>query len=320
MTVVINVMINIITMLYARKWYPDYVCRGKISADQKQKIKKNVFGLMISKIGTATRTSIDSVFISAVMGLTAVAIYNNYYYIMSGVSGFLSIITTSLSAGVGNNIVVNTLAKNHSDMKNMMFVFGWLTAFCTSCLVGLYQPFMYMWQGGSMILPNYTMLIFCLYFALNIMGIIPSVYYTAAGLFWEMRYASFLEAIANIVLNFIFVHLWGIFGIVLATVVSIFVFNNIFVIHVLYKFLFKGFSKMKIYKEMLGYYVMTLVSSVIVYFLCDLMPLKGLGHFGIRILICLLIPNILFFIVYHKNERTKWMFKMLIQVKGIIKK
>lgn len=51
----------------------------------KKKITKDIFALALQKIGNTLSISLDSVVISAFLGLSIVAIYGNYYYVISAI-------------------------------------------------------------------------------------------------------------------------------------------------------------------------------------------------------------------------------------------
>ena len=87
---------NIVIAIIAYKKYPNYFCKGELNNEMKFDIKKRVSGLMIQKICSTTRNSLDSLFISAFLGLNMVALYSNYYTIMNAIIGIMSIITSSI--------------------------------------------------------------------------------------------------------------------------------------------------------------------------------------------------------------------------------
>ena len=77
---------------------------------------------MVGKVCMVSRNSFDSIFLSMFLGLKTVAIYGNYYYIMSAISGILTILMTSLSAGIGNSIATETVEKNYRDLNKFVFI------------------------------------------------------------------------------------------------------------------------------------------------------------------------------------------------------
>ena len=67
-------------------------------------INGRIRDLFTSKIGAVVVNSADSIVVSAFLGLTMLAIYQNYYFIISSVIGIISIIFISCTAGIGNTV------------------------------------------------------------------------------------------------------------------------------------------------------------------------------------------------------------------------
>lgn len=306
-----TMLINVVNAYYASKLFPQYTCKGELSGDKISSIKKQVVGLMMNKVCQVSRNSLDSIVISAFLGLTMVAIYNNYYYIISAITGFMVIISSSILAGVGNSISVESQEKNHHDMSNFLFLYMWIAGWFTCCLASLYQPFMVLWVGEELVLPNYVMCLFCVYFFCLHMGVIRGVYYDAAGLWWYGKYRAFSEAILNIVLNVILGKLLGVTGIILATLISLILINYIYGSHLLFKYYFTEYKVSGYFKENGVYMVVTLVVAYITYKICNFVPfgvsgIQRLLFLVVRGVICVLLPNVLYFVAYRKSAQFQY--------------
>lgn len=87
----------------SNKLYPQYQAEGKLPKESVKEINQKIKDLFTSKLGFTIVSSADTVVISAFLGLEALAIYQNYYYIINAVMGFVAIIYSSITAGVGNS-------------------------------------------------------------------------------------------------------------------------------------------------------------------------------------------------------------------------
>lgn len=197
-TVINNIFISCAT----KKYYPNLLCAGKLPDNIKKDITTRIKGLFVTRICTTTRNAFDSIFISAFIGLSTVAIYGNYYYIMSAVIGILNVLTVSMTASVGNSLVTESVQKNYKDFRLMNFVFNWIVGFCTCCLLTIIQPFMKIWMGKDALFAFPMVILMCVYFYFLNIGSIRAVYHDAAGLWWEARYRAVFEAALNLILNF----------------------------------------------------------------------------------------------------------------------
>lgn len=300
--IVNTIATNIISAYYSDKYYPEYQCKGKLSDSNRKIIKKNIQGLMIGKLCMVSRNAFDNIFLSLFLGLKMVTIYGNYYYIMNAISGMLIIIMTSIGAGIGNSVATESLSKNHDDFKKFIFMYAWISGWCVVCLFCLFQPFMLIWMGKDLMFPLLDVILICIYFYSLTMGDVRSQYSAATGLFWENRIYVFVEAVVNIVLNYFLGRIWGVHGIVFATWISIFFINFGWGSSVIYKYYFKEYKAREYYAAHMYYFFNAAVATVITYFVTIKIPGESIISLSIKMLICIVVPNIYFALVYYKKK------------------
>lgn len=300
-----SILVNLLTAYFTKKMFPNISCRGKISELLKSDIEKKVLGLGVAKVSTVSRNSLDSIFISVYLGLIEIAIYNNYYYILSAISGFIIIIFTSMSAGVGNSVSTEAVDKNYTDMNIFNFMYMWIVGFCAICLLCLYQPFTLLIWGKDMLFPYSTVILFCVYFYVLRINDMLGLYYDANGLWWKGKKIYTMETVFNIFLNALFGFLWGVNGIVFATLLSVVVTTNIFLPLIVYRDYFKEFSVGIYFKRHLLYFIVTFLTGLVVYGINSSIKLGGIIGFLLKVLVCIFLINALFFIFYHKTKEFK---------------
>ena len=115
-----QVIINLLTAIWAKKKYPNYFPEGELSNEEKRDINKRIRDLLTSKIGGVILLSADSIVISAFLGLEILAIYQNYFYVITALTGIFDIIFTSIISGIGNSLVVESNEKNYNDLKKLL--------------------------------------------------------------------------------------------------------------------------------------------------------------------------------------------------------
>lgn len=303
--IISTISINVFSAFATKRIFPDIVPVGKLSDAQKKDIKEKIKGLMISKITGTTRNTFDSIFISAFLGLLETAIYNNYYLIMNGIIGFFGILMNSISAGIGNSVATETKEKNFNDLNNMNFIYMWISGWCSICLIVLYQPFTELFFGKEMLFPFVMAVLFSLYFYLLKMSDIVANYRQASGLWWENRYASICEAVCNIVLNWILGRLFGVYGILCATLISIFVFDFGFSTVTLFRYYFDKKLIKSYYAKHLLYFLVTFLIAVITYSICIFIKGDDIPKFIVKMVVCAIVPNILYLIFYKRTKIYK---------------
>ena len=308
---------NLLVSYQVKRLYPDYAGRGELAQEDIQSIRKQVYGLMINKVCVVTRNSFDSIVISATLGLTATAIYSNYYYIMTSILGIMTVICDGMLGGIGNSLVMESREKNYQDLKKINFPYMWLGGWCTICLACLYQPFMQLWAGPKMMFDNGTVLLFCLYFYVLKMGDVRGLYSDAAGLWWNNRIRALCESICNLGLNLILVHVWGVAGVIFATLISLLVINFGFGSQIVFKHYFKN-GKLGEYFLLHGKYAaVTGMVGCVTYGVCSLVPGCGILALMGKGIVCCIVPNLLYIALYHRSQEFKTAIPWVL---GVLKK
>ena len=83
---------NIITAIVADRMYPEYKPQGNVDKKQIKQINQRIKDLFTSKIGSVIYDSADTIVISSFLGLTVLAVYQDYFYILNAITGFITII------------------------------------------------------------------------------------------------------------------------------------------------------------------------------------------------------------------------------------
>lgn len=288
-----------------RKRFPQYVCRGPLDRGARKDIFKRISGLMIQRLCRQSRNSMDNIIISAYLGLAQVTMYGNYYTILYGIHTLLECITKAMTASVGRNIVVADTEKNHADMVRFTFMYMWIASVCTVCLFVIFQPFMLLWMGKELMLSRGPVILLCIYLYSLCMGDIRSVYVTSAGLWWEGRFRSAMEAAANILLNILLGRYFGISGIILATILSIVMINFIYGTTIIYRYYFKNRKLYVYYLQHIFYASVTVITALIVYTICNKLPDGKLFALILKGIAAFFLCNFCLLLAYHRTKNFK---------------
>ena len=318
--VVYTVAFNLLVARFVRKKYPQYVCSGFLSKSDKKEIVRNTYGMFLFKVCSATRNALDTVFISAFIGLTAATVYGNYYYVFAGVSSIQFIIRESMKGGIGNKIAMNPPEKNHKDMLVFMHLYAWFSGILCACMLCLFQPFTVLWVGSGLMLDEPTMIMFCVYFYVLSMGGIRFLYHQASGLMWKKVYWTVAEALINIAGNFFLVQIWGMFGVVCSTIISLILIDFFYSSTIVYDYYFKNGKIGEYFKKHGLYFVITAVGCTAAYLVCNSIPVHGIWGLLLRLITCLLVCNIFFYLGYKQFPEYQESRKIAKRVTSMIKR
>lgn len=292
---------NVVTAIVSDKIYPAYQPKGKLNKEQTQRINKRIKDLFTAKIGGVFSTAVDNVVISAFLGLTMLAIYQNYYYIFTSVISVIKVIFESCTAGIGNSLVTESSEKNYNDFKKLSFLTMWICVICISCFASMYQPFMILWVGEDLLLSDFFVALMCIYLFVYVVQTLNFVYKDAAGIWHKDRFRPLVVGVANLILNIGFVRFWGIYAIVLSTIISFTFIGMPWLIHNLFSLVFKR-SPREYVLEVLKSFTIAVISGILCYYIGIIIPIQGVVGVIARCAISIALSNTLFIVLRRKNK------------------
>lgn len=315
-TILTGILGNITTAIVVTKKYPRLRPRGKLERTEIKMINRRVIDLFTAKIGTVVVESADTIVISAFLGLQTLAIYNNYYYIMTSLFGFITILFSACTAGIGNSLIVETEEKNYNDLKKFLLIIFWMAGSCVSCLLCTFQPFMKIWVGEKLMLSMEMVICMCCYFFIHEINRVINTYKDAAGMWHEDKWRPLVTAICNLVMNLILVRYIGLFGILLSTIASMLLVGMPWLIYNLFTVIFKR-SATQFVLRLFKYTGLTIFSGGISYYFCGFIQLTGVLEFLAKGIVAFIVSNVLYCIFLY---RTKEYIDVKVMVKGILGK
>jgi len=230
------------------------------------------------------------------------------------VASVFEMILSSITAGLGNSIVTETEEKNYKDLEKFSFLFLWLAGVCSCCLLGMYQPFMKLWVGEDLMLDVGAVACFSLYFYSLVLNRIVNIYKDAAGIWRQDRFRPLTAAIVNLTLNLLWVRSWGVYGILLSTIVAILVVEIPWLLSNLFKHLFAAARLKRFIGRLATNVGLTALAGILVMGLCKCIHGNDVIVFLRCALISAVVPNVVFFIFYRKDQTFSESAKFLKRV------
>lgn len=303
--IVTQILNNIITAYVVDKMYPQYKPIGTMDKQFIKKINARIKDLFTGKIGGVILNSVDTIVISAFLGLKILATYQNYYFILTAIIGLVETILQSMTAGLGNSFIIESKEKNYKDLKKFTFMFCWLIGFCTCCFLCLYQPFMKLWVGEKMMLNFFAVICFCIYFYTYEINRFINIFKDAAGLWHEDRFRPLTAAIVNLVCNLIMIRFWGIYGVLFSTVISLLGIEIPWLLYNMFTIFFDRSFAMEYIIQLVKYTAIVIINGKITLLICNLFSGDDLVILLLRLCICIILSNLLFLFIYLKNPYFK---------------
>ena len=316
---VITCLNNLCIGVLTDKYYPQYKCRGDLEKTELKVIEKKVSGMVFQKIGGIVLSSVDTIVISAFLGLTTLAFYQNYYYIITSIFGFLAVIMESIIAGVGNSVATETTNKNYNDFKKFNFIYIWIVAWCTTCLLCLYQPFMRLWVGKENMFGYGMVVLFALYFYIHKWCDMLYVYQEACGIWWETKFVPLFAAIVNLILNIILVKIIGLPGILISTIMAVLFIYDTGYAKVLFNTYFRKIQGglKEYWARQIIYLLSALFASTVTVMICSFIEIQSLLlKLIINGVICMIIPNLIFTLIWRNLPEFDYIKVISIRIIG----
>lgn len=275
---------NIVTAVIVTKMYPDYHPMGRLPKQQVQNINHRIRDLFTARLGGVVVGAADTIVISAFLGLSPLAIYQNYYMVISAVSGFVSILMQSCIAGIGNSFVTESIEKNYRDFQKITILFMMIINSAACCFLNLFQPFMKLWVGSEFMLAYPMVVLFVVYYISRECMDLFSLYKDASGIWHQDRFRPLCEAGLNLMMNLIMVQFWGLYGILLSTILSMMLFSIPWLVSNLFTFVFQRDVKNYLGLIFVNFGVI-LLSSILTCAICSQIHLSGILELATKLVI-----------------------------------
>ena len=296
---------NIVTAMISKKMYPQYSPTGTLDPAEKKSINNRIKDLFTSKLGGVIVNSTDTIVISSFLGLEILAIYQNYYYIISSIMAFIAIINSSVLAGIGNGLIIQSEEENYGEFSRFFFIQIWIFGFCVCCFFVLMQPFMMLWMGDKLLLDFLYVILFCVYFIGYEYVMFMSVYKDAAGIWHDDRFRPLLSGIINVFLNLYLVNIMGLYGVILSTILSLYLVSAPWITVNVFKNIFPRENLWQFLRRTICYIGVIVISVGVVYLVTYLLSDNNLLFFIIKGIICIIVPNAVYWVFYHRLQEYK---------------
>lgn len=304
-----TLIINWIRAIYVQRTYPAIHCEGDVERSFLSDFYKRVFAMALSKIRTAIRGSIDSIVISASMGLIVLAQYQNYYQIMLIPVLLVGIVKGAIVPEFGVSVATESPEGNYKIFELYSFVNNWISMWCMVCLLCIGQNFICLWIDVENMLSDSVLVLFCIYFYLRSISDNATMIREATGVWWIGKEGAVIESLLNLVLDILLVRYWGIQGVLIATIIALLCINLPFEYISIFQGYFNKNLKRYFFKQIV-YLINVIIISIATYMICREFPVGNFKMLIMEALICIFVPNVLYILLnYYRKE-----FKLLIHI------
>ena len=218
---IIGIIIFNIRIRQLYPWLRISLKDGRENLKRYPEVLKKTRQIFVQKIKDFILYRSDEILVGMFVSVVQVAFYGNYTIITSKLNFLVNILSDGMNAGIGNLVA-------EGNEQNTMKIFWELTAirFLICGIVGFglllfLQPFVTCWFGQEYRLDDIIvyLLVFNIFIFLS-RGVVE-MYISAHGLFSDV-WAAWTELIANITITLCLAPFFGIIGILLGKIISVF--------------------------------------------------------------------------------------------------
>ncbi len=178
--------------------------------------------IIIHQLKDFILTKSDEIMIFSFVSLKMVAYYGNYVMIISKLSTMFLTLFSGTAAGIGNLVAEGN--KKHSldifwQLSSAKYLIAGILVFTLSFLI---NPFIGWWLGEEYQLSSFIVLLFMIYLYIMQTRPIVDMFNHSYGLYGDV-WAAWAEGGINIIATIVIAVRWGIEGILLGKIISLFI-------------------------------------------------------------------------------------------------
>lgn len=206
------------------KEYPWLRCdksRGNELRKKYPEILRNTRQIFIHQIKDFALSKSDELFVFAFVSLKMVAFYGNYTMIVTKVALLFKSALDAVGAGIGNLVAEGNKANIMKVFWEMQFVRHFVAGLICFAIYHLIEPFICIWLGPEYVMDHTILVLLVIYTYIGNSRGVVDMYNHAYGLYADV-WSAWTELIINIGVTVVCGSLWGIIGILLGKIVSVF--------------------------------------------------------------------------------------------------
>jgi len=260
---------NVIMSIIAEKKYP-YIkdkTYEKISKLEQKNIFNDVKSLVLYKLGYVLANGTDNIIISSFIGVAKVGLLSNYTIVTSSVKSLINAPFNSITASIGNLNTIKEVKKKEQVFYDILYLSFLVYGFVSIGIAILINRFIHIWLGPNYILSFSIAVTLALDLYVDGMRYISGAYRNTLGIFKKGRMMPLISSVSNVVLSIILVKPLGIFGVLVATVITRLMILTWYDPYLIHKYEFK--TSCKKYYWTYSYYFIILIITIIIAYLID---------------------------------------------------
>lgn len=316
--VIIGILQNFYVNNYINKRYP-YLLDKNVEPLDKNIVKSiinNIKAMMLHKLGDLCINQTDNIIISTFVNIQIVGVVSNYTLIINIINKFAMNIFNAANASLGNLIATDDRSKSLDIFNGYNFIAFWVFGWTSICFMILLNPFIELWIGSENVITMPILILIIINYYLVGMRIPVANIKAAAGLYTQDKYVPIVQSIVNLFISVIGVQKWGLIGIYIGTVISSLILPCWYRPMVIYKYIFDKSPK-EYFLKYIAYFSIILFNVLLTSWVSNAILGTDITWISLvcRGIICLILPNIILYLIFKNTSDFKYVLTLLKMIK-----
>lgn len=229
-------------------WLKSEVKKGKLLLKQYPDVIRYTKQLFVHKLGGFVQFQTTPFLVYAFVSLKTVAFYGNYTLIIDKISIFISNLLGSTNAGVGSLIAEGNSKRIQQVFWELMGIRFLIAGTVSFSLLKLTSAFIALWLGSEYVMPQHILYLIIINSFISYTRGATDQFIYGYGLFQD-TWAPLAEVIINLTVAILGGYFWGLPGILMGNITSLFIIIVIWKPYFLYS---QGF-KLSVLHYWIGY-------------------------------------------------------------------
>lgn len=310
--IIFTFIYNIIIFRIANRMFP-YLKEGnveKLDEEKRHRLFANARALIISKISYTLVNSTDSIIISAIAGVIDTGVISNYTLIINTVSGLFKKVITEVTASVGNLNATSDTKKCKDIFEEISILNFWASGWSAIGFILLVNPLIEVLFGTEYLTSKVIIIVIAVNYYTECLLNASTMYRNTFGIFRQGQFMNLITGVLNIIFSIVLGMQWGVFGILFATFISRIVSVLWYYPYTVFKYGFHESARMYYIKQTV-YFAILIATYEICDFIGSLVDGEFVINFIVNLILAILIPNVVFFLTFCKNDNFKSLYKRL---------
>lgn len=311
---------NIWISAKAAKDYPYIKNRdaAPLSKEERRSLFTNIKALAINKVSGVLVNSTDNIAITFFTGLSAVGFASNYTLFSTTLDALITRIFNGLTGSVGNLNATADSETRYRFFKILNLANFWLYGWAAIGIAFVSGDLVRWFYGDQFILPLQIPIILAINFYTIGMLHASYTYKSTLGLFRYGQYILIFTGIINLALDVVLGKMLGIFGIYLATLIARICTNLWYEPYAVYRYGLKK-NPLLYFTRYVKFLIVLVAAGGLCWLCCSICAFSPIGNVVAKIVICTIIPNSIFMIVFQRTEEFSYLKERTLRILTTIK-